>query len=290
MKTLTFLAVFIIGCIAANAQSISGSVKNELKEPLENVTVNLIRLRDSSLAKVALTNSEGFFSFNYNDSGIFYLIISHVNFNAFKSEVIKLPTKKYIVPTVTLLKLSGQLSNVAIRSKRPFIETKNGVTIVNVDGTINATGNDALELLRKAPGVTVDKDNNLGLQGKNGVQVFIDGKQSPLSGEDLSNYLMSLQSSQIDYFEIITTPSAKYEAAGNAGIINIRLKKNKSYGTNGSVSLGFNQGKYGKYNSNVSVNHRNKLANFFASYNLNTTILLFQKIPHIIINLEPIFL
>src|SRR5690606_27723684 len=92
----------------------------------------------------------------------------------------------------------------------------------------------------------------------------------PLSGEDLSNYLASLQSSQIDYFEIITTPSAKYEAAGNAGIINIKLKKNKTFGSNGTLSLGFNQGKYSKYNSTVSVNHRNKLANFFASYNLST--------------------
>lgn len=82
-----------------------------------------------------------------------------------------------------------------------------------------------MELLRKSPGVLVDKDENLSLAGKNGVQVYIDGKPSPLSGTDLTNYLKSLQSSQIEAIEIITNPSAKYDAAGNAGIINIRLKK-----------------------------------------------------------------
>lgn len=260
----------LLGGTVVKSQSISGNVKNELQQPLVNVTVYLIRQTDSSMAKVAMTNNEGHFNFNYTDTGLFYLSISHVNYKPYKSAIIKLPVSAYNEPPVTLLKLTAQLALVEVQARRPFVEVKNGITIVNVEGTINATGNDALELLRKAPGVTVDKDNNLGLQGKNGVQVFIDGKQSPLSGEDLSAYLMSLQSSQIDYFEIITTPSAKYEAAGNAGIINIRLKKNKTFGTNGSVSLGFNQGKYSKYNGNVSINHRNKIANFFASYNLSS--------------------
>ena len=111
-----------------------------------------------------------------------------------------------------------------------MVEVKADRTILNVEGTINATGNDALELLRKSPGVTIDKDDNISLSGKNGVQVYIDGKPTPLTGTDLANYLKSLQSSQIESIELITNPSAKYEAAGNAGIINIRLKKNKTFG------------------------------------------------------------
>ncbi len=143
--------------------------------------------------------------------------------------------------------------------------------ILNVEGTINAVGNDALELLRKSPGVMVDKDDNISLAGKNGVQVYIDGKPSPLSGPDLANFLKSTQSSQIESIEIITNPSAKYEAAGNAGIINIRLKKNKSFGTNGSANLGYVQGVYPKYNGGLNLNHRNKSINVFGTYNYNNS-------------------
>ena len=121
--------------------------------------------------------------------------------------------------------------------------------------------------MRKSPGVTVDKDDNISLSGKNGVQVYIDGRPTPLSGKDLSEYLKSLQSAQIESFEIIANPSAKYEAAGNAGIINIRLKKNKSFGTNGSVNAGWNIGTYSKYNAGLALNHRNKSVNIFGNYN-----------------------
>jgi len=140
-------------------------------------------------------------------------------------------------------------------------------TILNVEGTINAVGTDALELLRKSPGVSVDRDDNISLSGKNGVQIFIDGRKTPLAGKDLSDYLKTLQSAQIDALEIITNPSAKYEAAGNAGIINIRLKKNRSYGTNGSVNAGWNIGIRPKYNTGISLNNRSANLNVFGTYN-----------------------
>jgi hypothetical protein len=141
--------------------------------------------------------------------------------------------------------------------------------IVNVEGTINAVGYDALELLRRSPGVMIDKDDNVSLAGKNGVQVFIDGKAFTIVGSDLANFLKSLQSAQIEAIEIITNPSAKYEAAGNAGIINIKLRKNKSFGTNGSVNLGYVQGTYAKFNTGLNLNYRNKNINVFGNYNYN---------------------
>src|SRR4030095_15728960 len=121
----------------------------------------------------------------------------------------------------------------------------------------------------KSPGVTVDKDENLNMNGKNGVQVYVDGRPTPLTGADLAAYLKSMQSSQVESIELITNPSAKYEAAGNAGIINIRLKKNKSFGTNGSVNAGWNIGTYGKYNGGASLNYRNKKINIFSNYSFN---------------------
>ena len=111
----------------------------------------------------------------------------------------------------------------------------------------------------------VDKDDNLSLAGKNGVKIYIDGRPSPLAGSDLAAYLKSLQSAQIEAIEIITNPSAKYEAAGNAGIINIKLKKNLTIGTNGSVNAGYNIGIYSKYNAGFSLNHRNTKLNLFGN-------------------------
>src|SRR5204862_3060931 len=125
------------------------------------------------------------------------------------------------------------------------------------------------ELLRKSPGVSLDKDENISLAGKNGVQIYIDGRVTPLSGTDLAIYLKTLQSSQIESIELITNPSAKYDAAGNAGIINIRLKKNRSYGMNGSVNAGWNIATFAKYNSGVNLNYRYKKMNVFGSYNYN---------------------
>ena len=121
-----------------------------------------------------------------------------------------------------------------------MVEVKADKTILNVEGTINAVGYDALELLRRSPGVMIDKDDNVSLAGKNGVQVFIDGKPSPLSGSDLANFLKSLQSAQIEAIEIITNPSARYDAEGTSGMINIVLKKNTTQGVNGSVSASYN--------------------------------------------------
>jgi hypothetical protein len=99
--------------------------------------------------------------------------------------------------------------------------------------------------------------------------VYVDGRPTPFSGKDLSDYLKTIQSSSIEAIEIITNPSAKYEAAGNAGIINIRLKKNKSYGTNGSVNAGYNIGLTPKYNGGFSLNNRNKYVNAFGNYTYN---------------------
>ncbi|MGH2564651.1 MAG: TonB-dependent receptor domain-containing protein, partial [Ginsengibacter sp.] len=153
---------------------------------------------------------------------------------------------------------------------------------------INASGLNGLELLRQSPGVLVDQDDNISLAGKSGVQIYIDGKPSPLTAKDLSSYLRSLRSSSIESIEIINNPSAKYEAAGTGGIINIKLKKNSSYGTNGTINYDFTQGVWGKHNAGLSLNHRNKNFNFFSNYNFNTGVDEFDLVVYRII-LDTIF-
>ncbi len=170
---------------------------------------------------------------------------------------------------LTLLHSSTSLATVTVQAKKPMIEVKADKTVFNVENSINATGSNAFELLQKSPGVTTDKDDNISMQGKNGVKIYIDGKPTQMGGADLAAYLRSINSADIESIEMITNPSAKYDASGNAGIINIRLKKNKNYGANGNISSGVAFGHTPKYNNSLSLNYRNKKINIFSNYSNN---------------------
>ena len=111
-----------------------------------------------------------------------------------------------------------------------------------------------MDLLEKTPGVTVDKDGNISLKGKQGVLVLIDGKPTYLSSQELANMLKNMPSTMLDQFEVMTNPPAKYDAAGNSGIINIKTKKSKIKGLNTSVTIGGGIGKYAKANESVNIN------------------------------------
>jgi len=137
----------------------------------------------------------------------------------------------------------NQLKEVSIQAKKPFIEHRADKTVINVEQNIVAAGGTALEVLEKAPGVTIDRQNEqIKLNNKSGITVLIDGKTNFLSGADITTLLSNMSSEQIASIELITNPSSKYDASGNAGIINIKLKRNKSFGTNGQLSLNTGQG------------------------------------------------
>ncbi|MGH2552147.1 MAG: outer membrane beta-barrel protein [Chitinophagaceae bacterium] len=277
-KFMTVFVVLVLSFSTVQAQKISGMVKDEAGKGLEKTTISLLRARDSFVLKLAVSGSDGHFNFQ-STTGKFLIRVSHVGYTQTYSGIFDV-TGDTEVPPIQMTKAATNLQGVSVNSVKPMIEVKADKTILNVEGTINAVGNDALELLRKSPGVMIDKDDNISLAGKNGVQVFIDGKPSPLSGSDLANYLKSLQSAQIEAIEIITNPSAKYEAAGNAGIINVKLKKNKTFGTNGAINAGYVQGVYAKYNGGFSLNHRNRYINVFGNYNYNNGNNLMQFTSH----------
>ena len=264
-----FLFIATVITLASNAQQISGFAKDTDGKPLNGATVSLLKDTGRAILKYTVTKNDGTYLFDNVGSGKYRVSASHVGFTAVVSPVFASNGENTSAPEVKLAKASGQMNNVTVTATKPIVEVKADKTILNVEGTINSVGSDALELLRKSPGVLVDKDENLSVNGKNGIQVYVDGRPTPLSGQDLANYLKSIQSSNIEAIEIITNPSAKYEAAGNAGIINIRLKKNKSLGTNGSVNAGVNVGVYPKYNTGITFNHRNKNVNIFGTYGFN---------------------
>lgn len=273
MKNIGVIAgIMILLPIAAFSQSISGSVKDDQGKALAGASVALRKTLDSSIVKIAVTGTSGTYKFQSIPSGKYFLNTTFVGFAPDNTSAFDHVTDSTIAPSVILVKGSGDLKAVTVTATRPIIEVKADKTVLNVEGTINAVGQDALELLKKSPGVLVDRDDNLSLSGKNGVQVYIDGKPSPLSGKDLADYLRTLQSSAIEAIEIITNPSARYDAAGNAGVINIRLKKNKAFGTNGSVNAGYGISIHPRYNGGFSLNHRNSRINAFGNYSYNNTI------------------
>ena len=268
-KQIVFLALTILFASVVSAQKVTGIVRDHEGKGLAKTTVSLLRAKDSSVVKLAVTDNDGKFSIE-STPGKYLVGVTHVGFLPYRSIVFDLSTDQNL-PDFTLVKSEGAMQGVTVSSKKPMIEVKADKMVVNVEGTINAVGNDALELLRKSPGVLIDKDDNISLSGKNGVRIYIDGKPSPLGGADLAAYLKSLQSSQIEAIELITAPGAKYDAAGNAGIINIRLKKNKAFGTNGSITGGYNIGTFPKYNGTLAINHRNKKVNLYGNYNYNNS-------------------
>jgi len=268
MRQFILLLFAALTAATGNAQ-VSGTAKDAQGTPLNGVTISLLAAKDSSIKKLAISAANGTYSFSGIAAGNYLVKASNVGYQTTLSPVFEVNGTAVSIPDLALTKTAGNLKAVVVTSQKPMIEMKADKMIVNVEGTINSVGSDALDLLRKSPGVQVDKDENISLSGKNGVQVYIDGRPSPLGGQDLSNYLKSLNSAQIESIEIISNPSAKYEAAGNAGIINIKLKKNKTLGTNGSVNAGWNIGTYAKYNAGINLNYRNKKVNLFGNYGYN---------------------
>ncbi len=274
MKTvILFISASLIS-LAGFAQapsSVKGTVTDNASKPLPAATVSLLVSKDSSLYKAAVSDNAGAYQFEKVKAGSYMVKISSVNFGSWYSTNFELKEgTSYAVPAASMAAANKELKEVVVTTtKKPMIEVKADRTVFNVENSINATGSNALELLQKSPGVTVDKDDNISMKGKNGVRIYIDGRPTPMSGSDLAAYLKSVQSTDIESIEMIENPSAKYDASGNAGIINIKFKKNKKFGTNGTVAVGHNQGIYGKQYGNASLNYRDKKVNLFSNVSIN---------------------
>jgi iron complex outermembrane receptor protein len=250
--------------------TIKGNVKDENGKPLSAATIALHNAKDSVLIKTAVSNTGGEFEIGINNEGAYFVSISSVGYAVFQSQELAIKDgEQFALPSVTLSVAAKELGEVVVKAKKPMIEVKADKTIFNVENSINATGSNALELLQKSPGVQVDNNENISMKGKTGVKIFVDGKMMQLDSKDLADYLRSINSNDIEAIEMISNPSAKYDASGNAGIINIRLKKNKKYGTNGSVNVGFVQGVTPKGNGSVNLNYRDKKINLYGNASAN---------------------
>ncbi len=258
--------------IAQNTGKISGAIKDGGNQKIiDAATISLLKGKDSSLVKVALTDKEGNFVFENIKDGAYLLLASSIGHSKVYSNsfVISSDNNMINIGMLQLIPVEKDLKEVTISSRRQLIERKIDKTVINVDAAISNEGSTAMEVLEKSPGVTVDKDGNISLKGKQGVMIMLDGKPSYLNGQELANLLRSMPSNNLEQIEIMTNPSAKYDAAGNSGIINIKTKKNKQKGFNGSANLAYGQGVYEKTNNNLNLNYRNGKFNVFANLSGN---------------------
>jgi iron complex outermembrane recepter protein len=269
LSGIAFFAISI-SSFAQSKSTISGSVQDNAGKPLSGITVTLLKQKDSSLVKTSITEQSGLYEIANAPAGKFLLGYQSLNTEKKYSAVFEIVDgKDFASPAITLNHSTNKLADVTVVSRKPMIEVKADKTIFNVENSINSTGSNALELLQKSPGVQVDNNENIKMKGKSGVKIYIDGKMSQLNGQDLAAFLKSINSSDIEAIEMISNPSAKYDASGNAGIINLRLKKNKKFGTNGSVNAGYVQGQTPKGSAGFNLNYRDKKVNLFSNVSGN---------------------
>ncbi|MES2568021.1 MAG: TonB-dependent receptor [Bacteroidota bacterium] len=260
---LVCMCLFVF--VKAQTYSVSGKFLSAQNAPVADAIIQLLKSSDSSLVKTEFTDTKGNFTFADTKQGSYLIQTNVLGYKSYLSPLITLNSTIQI-PDITLEKSEVELKEVAVVARKPYIEREKGKVILNVENSINSAGSSAFELIEKAPGVRVDNNDNVSLNGKSGIAIWIDGKPTPMTGSDLANYLRGIPSSSIDKIEMISNPSARYDAAGSA-IINIKLKKDKRVGTNGSISSSYGQGVYMKTNNSLSLNHRNKKINVFGSYN-----------------------
>ncbi|HXC04123.1 MAG TPA: TonB-dependent receptor plug domain-containing protein, partial [Bacteroidia bacterium] len=227
-----------------------------------------IKASDSTLVTGTTTDTTGSFQLEIKTTGTFKV---HINFIGFKelytdSFTIRNGVSLYNLGDLQLASTGQNLKGVQIVTEKPFMEHRMDRIVFNIENSIISSGNNGLEVLKKLPGVTVENESTIKVRGKSGVLIMIDGRTSYLSASDVANYLKSLDASQIEKIEVITNPSAKYDASGNA-IINIILKKNKNLGLNAMLSGSVRQSVYSGSTFNINGNYRTRKFNYFGFYN-----------------------
>ena len=275
----SFLGLLIqLAAFSQSSQIVVGKVLDKEGKGIASASVSLLKAADSSLVKLAITDHAGKYSYESIKEGKYLVAASSVGYSKTYSKMFLVDQHDTIGPVITLFETSQGLGNITVAAQRPFIETKLDKTVVNVDASPTSAGSTALDILEKSPGIMVNSDGAISLRGKQGVIVLMDGKQTFLSPNDLANLLKNMPASALEQIEIMTNPSSKYDASGNSGIINIKTKKGKNAGLNGSIMVGATSSIYRlrgktyflpKSQNSINFNYKKDKINFFGSYNPN---------------------
>ena len=270
MRFFNYTILFFLFTIGIQAQNkVEGQVFDQQLQPIPAAVISVFNEDKSTFVKANVADEDGNFSINNIGNGTYILTITSLGYKGYESPKFILKESNKDFENITLEDDAEALNEVVVEAEKPMVQVLPDKTVFNVQKTISAVGDSGFELLRKAPGVRIDNNDNLIVEGKAGVLIYIDDKPSILRGQDLVNYLKTIQSTDIEAIEIITQPSSKYNAEGNAGIINIKFKRDKGLGTNGSLTSGLTYGEFARYNTAVSFNNRSKKTALYGSFSNN---------------------
>jgi iron complex outermembrane receptor protein len=273
MRTLfgCFIAGFILLlCGNGNAQNKFAGVQGQilLKNNLlaDSATVILIRLRDSSVIATIISGKNGAYKFEAIIPDTYILSIKRAGYQNYTSMPLTLSNTLLTLPIIRLLPQTTVLKDVTITNKKAYIETRPDKTILNIEKGILTGGLNVMDILGSAPGVKINSGGDVLLRANQKAAIAINGRLLNVGGRDMVEQLQNMSIDNISQIELINNPSAKYDASGSGGVINIILKKGKNDGFNGSVTQGVGYGNFYKLNSGLSVNYRAKAINFFGTY------------------------
>ena len=271
IKIYLSLILLFLSLFAVAQKTVSGKVVDEKSQTIPFASVTILRQADSVKAHTAITDTAGNFSMPGVGTGNYLVKISYIGYKDYYTAVIALNQNQqpYHLGEIRLKADSRALNMVTISVQRPVIEQTLDRTIMNIEKSVLAEGNTAMELLSKAPGVTLSESGEVALKGRSGTAVMINGKPTYLSSDQLANLLRGTSSSAISRIEIMANPPAKYDAAGSGGIVNIILKKNTLSGFNGVATGTIGSGRGLRYGEGLSLNYRGGHVNLFGSYNAN---------------------
>ena len=268
MKTFLIALLLLLIFMPAFSQ-VSGRLTDPAGQPISYATASLLKAADSTLVRATLTGENGDYKLDNVIPGQYILRLSSLGYQTFYTPAFELttaqPTRDFRIQV--LKENSKQLGEIVIRADRPLLQQRADGTVVNVQSNVMTKGSSALEVLERSPGVVIDHQNNgIILNGKSGVMVMLNGKPVRMALDQVVMMLGGMSANEISRIELLTNPSAAYDAEGSAGLINIVLKKNSKQGTNGSISLtgGFGYGEKGT--GGVNLNHHSGETNLYASY------------------------
>lgn len=245
--------------------TITGHVYDQARNPLEYSSVQIVNAKDSSLVKGSLSDSTGRFIFKNVPQGTYQARATQMGYTTVYTAVFTFQTASLNLPPFLLSPSSKELNEVRVIAKKPIIERRIDRTVMNVESSVLASSGSINDILEIAPGVSID-NNQITMKGKQGVIVMIDDRPVKLSASQISALLQSMPANSIDKIELITNPSAKYDAEGKGGIINIKTKKGSNLGFNGTVTSGFTIGQRARFNESATLNYKMAKLNLFGNY------------------------
>lgn len=275
LTLLTYL-LGVSNLAAKDISRISGKITDQNEQAVPYANVALIDLADGHLVDGAVSDENGAFLIESTKTAKVKLVISSIGFTQFESEVFELSPGliKDFGSVVIEDEMTG-LDEVTVKSSRPEIIIEPDKTTINVEGTVMAEGANALDVIGRSPGIYVDQDGIINLNGRTGATVMINDRLTYMSATDLANFLRAMPAENIKSIEVINNPSARFDAEGSAGVINIKLKKNTVDGMFGNIQAGTlyngqwlpNAGvslnvKKGKWSTNANLNY-----NYYGNYN-----------------------